>query len=37
MFMESFKKPLAATHTKIIVGIGLLGWIFGAFALFKKR
>lgn len=35
MFMESFKKPLIATHTKIIVGIGLMGWIFGAVALFR--
>ncbi|BCB95958.1 hypothetical protein JZK55_08800 [Dissulfurispira thermophila] len=37
MFMESFKKPLAATHTKLIIGIGLMGWIFGAMALFKRR
>jgi len=37
MFMESFKKPLVATHTKAIVGIGLMGWIFGAVALFKRN
>ncbi len=35
MFMESFKKPLVATHTKIIVGIGLMGWVFGAVALYR--
>jgi nickel transport protein len=37
MFMESFKKPLIATHTKVIVGIGLMGWVFGAIALFKRN
>lgn len=37
MFMESFKKPLVAAHTKAIVGIGLIGWIFGAIALFKRN
>jgi nickel transport protein len=37
MFMESFKKPLAATHTKAIVGIGLMGWVFGAMALFRRN
>lgn len=35
MFMESFKKPLVAAHTKIFVGIGLIGWIFGVAALFR--
>jgi len=37
MFMESFKKPLVATHTKVIVGIGLMGWVFGAMALFRRN
>lgn len=37
MFMESFKKPLVATYTKVIVGIGLMGWIFGVVALFKRN
>lgn len=37
LFMESFKKPLVATHTKAIVGIGILGWIFGAIALLKRN
>lgn len=37
MFTESFKKPLVAAHTKIIVGIGLIGWIFGAVTLFKRN
>ncbi|WP_333654804.1 hypothetical protein [Dissulfurispira sp.] len=37
MFMESFKKPLVAAYTKAIVGIGLIGWVFGAMALFKRK
>lgn len=36
MYMESFKKPLVATYTKAIIGIGLMGWVFGAMALFKR-
>jgi nickel transport protein len=36
LFMESFKKPLIATHTKAIVGIGLIGWVFGAIALYRR-
>lgn len=37
MFMESFKKPLIAVYTKAIVGIGLMGWVFGAVALFRRN
>jgi len=37
MFVESFKKPLVAAYTKAIVGIGLMGWVFGALALFKRN
>lgn len=36
LFMEDFKKPLVATHTKAIVGIGLIGWVFGAIALYRR-
>jgi nickel transport protein len=35
LFMESFKKPLIATYTKAFVGIGLIGWVFGAIALYR--
>jgi nickel transport protein len=37
MFVESFKKPLVAAHTKAFIGIGLMGWVFGALALYKRN
>lgn len=37
MFMESFKRPLVATHLKVFIGIGIMGWIFGAFTIFKRK
>jgi nickel transport protein len=37
LFMESFKKPLVATHTKLFVGISLILGIFGILALLKLR
>ncbi|NWG05000.1 MAG: hypothetical protein HXY44_19280 [Syntrophaceae bacterium] len=35
--LQSFSKPLAATHTKLIVGISLIFGIFGIYALLKSR
>lgn len=37
MFMESFKKPLVATHTKLFVGISFILGIFGIWALLRVR
>lgn len=37
LFMESFKKPLVATHTTALIGVGLIGWIFGLWALWRIR
>lgn len=37
LLMESFKKPLVAVHTKLLVGIGLILGIFGLWALLKRR
>ena len=36
-FMDSFKKPLVAKHTKFFVGIGFIFGIFGVWALLKSR
>jgi len=36
LFMESFKKPLVATYTKVFIGIGLIGWVFVAAALYRR-
>jgi len=27
MFVKSFKKPLVATHTGLLIGLGILGWL----------
>ncbi len=35
--VESYSKPLAATHTKLIVGVSLIFGIFGLYALLKAR
>jgi nickel transport protein len=35
--LESFKKPLAATYSKLITGIGLIIGIFGLYALIISR
>jgi hypothetical protein len=35
--LKSFSKPLAATHTKLIVGVSLIFGIFGIYALLKSR
>jgi nickel transport protein len=35
--LESFKKPLAATYSKLIVGISLIIGIFGLYALMASR
>jgi nickel transport protein len=35
--LKSFSKPLAATHTKLIVGISLIIGFFGVYALLKSR
>ncbi|MEW6067959.1 MAG: hypothetical protein AB1610_06685 [Nitrospirota bacterium] len=37
LFMESFKKPLVATHIKIFVGAGLILGITGILTLLKAR
>ncbi len=37
LFMESFKKPLVATYTKAIVGLGIIGWMFGLWAIWRMR
>ncbi len=37
MFMESFKKPLVSRFAKAFIGIGLMGWVFGAAALFRRN
>ncbi len=35
--LESFSKPLLATHTKLITGLSLIFGIFGIYALLKSR
>ncbi len=35
--VQSFSKPLLATHTKLIVGISLILGFFGVYALWKSR
>jgi nickel transport protein len=35
--LESFKKPLAATYTKLVTGISLIIGIFGLYALIISR
>jgi nickel transport protein len=35
--LESFKKPLAATYTKLVTGISLIIGIFGLYALISSR
>jgi nickel transport protein len=37
MFVESFKKPLVAALTKAFIGIGLMSWVFGSLALYKRN
>ncbi|MBM4141173.1 MAG: DUF4198 domain-containing protein [Nitrospira sp.] len=37
LLMESFKKPLVATYTKLFVGIGFILGIFGILALLRFR
>lgn len=35
--VESFSKPLLATHTKLITGVALIFGVFGLYALWKSR
>lgn len=35
--VQSFSKPLVATHTKLIVGISLIFGLFGIYTLWKSR
>jgi nickel transport protein len=35
--LESFKKPLAATSTKLVTGISLIIGLFGIYALIRSR
>ncbi len=35
--LESFKKPLASTYSKLVTGIGLIVGIFGIYALISSR
>ena len=35
--LESFSKPLLATHTKLITGLSLIFGIFGIYALLRSR
>jgi nickel transport protein len=35
--LESFKKPLAASYTKLITGVSLIIGLFGIYALFRSR
>lgn len=35
--VQSFSKPLLATHTKLMVGISLIFGLFGIYALWKSR
>jgi nickel transport protein len=37
LLMDSFSKPLVASHTKLAVGIGLLLSVFGMWALWTAR
>lgn len=37
LFLESFKKPLVATYTKIVVGVCILFGALGISAMFKSR
>lgn len=35
--LESFSKPLLATHTKLIVGVSLIFGLFGIYTLWRSR
>lgn len=35
--LKTFSKPLAATHTKLIIGVSLIFGLFGVYALLKSR
>ncbi len=35
--LQSFSKPLVATHTKLIVGVSVIFGLFGIYALLKSR
>jgi len=37
LFMESFKKPIVATYTKLFVGISFILGLFGVWALFVRK
>jgi len=37
LFMESFKKPIVATYTKLFVGISFILCLFGIWALFVRK
>ncbi len=37
LFVESFKKPPVATHTKLFVGLGFIFGIFGLLAMLKAN
>lgn len=37
MNLESFKKPLAATYTKLVTGISLIIGLFGIYSLIISR
>ena len=37
LFMDSFKKPLAAKHMKAVAGVGIILGIFGIWSLFLSR
>jgi hypothetical protein len=35
--LKSFSKPLAATYTKLLIGVSLVFGIFGLYSLFRSR
>lgn len=37
LHLESFSKPLVATHTKLIVGVSLIFGLFGIYSLWRSR
>lgn len=35
--VKDFSKPLVATHTRLLIGVGLLFGMFGLYSLFRSR
>lgn len=37
LFLEDFKKPLVATYLNIFIALGVMGWLFGLWAVFTAN